>query len=294
MAYTLHDIADRLQRDLISKIAKSGLMFRLFCRVKTIESIRHKMGNKGYLYLSGKTKMQDIIGLRIVVYFPDDIEVLSTYFGCGEVVKESIDTPDDSTFRPKRLNITRRLPDDYETDFRAALPKEYADIIDSTYEIQIRTVFSEGWHEVEHDLRYKCKNDWKGYETQSRTLNGIIATLETAEWTMKSLFQEMAEENFQRGNYVSMVRNKMRIRLKSEDFSPTIAQYVRSHENTMRSFLSCERMVVILALIIHNQSIPLTYDNILFIVNRIEINDAELQSLEDSTTAAVIDSWLES
>lgn len=91
-----------------------------------------------------------------------------------------------------------------------------------------------------------------------------------------------------------MVRNKMRIRLKSEDFSPTIAQYVRSHENTMRSFLSCERMVVILALIIHNQSIPLTYDNILFIVNRIEINDAELQSLEDSATAAVIDSWLES
>ena len=34
--------------------------------------------------------------------------------------------------------------------------------------------------------------------------------------------------------------------------------------------------------------------NILFIVNRIEINDAELQSLEDSATAAVIDSWLES
>ena len=135
-----HDIAamqKAAKPEMISKIAKSGLMFRLFCRVKTIESIRHKMGNKGYLYLSGKTKMQDIIGLRIVVYFPDDIEVLSTYFGCGEVVKESIDTPDDSTFRPKRLNITRRLPDDYETDFRAALPKEYADIIDSTYEIQI-------------------------------------------------------------------------------------------------------------------------------------------------------------
>ena len=28
-----------------------------------------------------------------------------------------------------------------------------AALIDNTYEIQLRTVLSEGWHEVEHDLR---------------------------------------------------------------------------------------------------------------------------------------------
>lgn len=291
---TISEIGDRLQQDLTRQISKSGLMFRLFWRVKTIESIRHKMRIKGDSYLKGKAKMQDIIGLRIVVYFPDDVEVLSTYFGCGDVVKESIDTPDDSTFRPQRLNITRILPEEYIDDFRNALPQEYADVIDSTYEIQIRTIFSEGWHEVEHDLRYKCKEDWVGYESQSRVLNGVIATLETAEWSMTSLFQSMAHENLTRGNFSSLLRNKMRIRLKSEDFSQPVADYLSLHPDVMRRFVDSDRMVILLTLIIHDRQLPLTYDNVLFLVNRLDLGDSGLQALEDPQTQENLDLLLES
>lgn len=291
---TISEIGDRLQQDLTRQISKSGLMFRLFWRVKTIESIRHKMRIKGDSYFKGKAKMQDIIGLRIVVYFPDDVEVLSTYFGCGDVVKESIDTPDDSTFRPQRLNITRILPEEYIDDFRNALPQEYADVIDSTYEIQIRTIFSEGWHEVEHDLRYKCKEDWVGYESQSRVLNGVIATLETAEWSMTSLFQSMAHENLIRGNYSSLLRNKMRIRLKSENFSQPVADYLSLHPDVMRRFVDSDRMVILLTLIIHDRQLPLTYDNVLFLVNRLDLGDSGLQSLEDPQTQENLDLLLES
>ena len=291
---TISEIGDRLQQDLTRQISKSGLMFRLFWRVKTIESIRHKMRIKGDSYLKGKAKMQDIIGLRVVVYFPDDVEVLSTYFGCGDVVKESIDTPDDSTFRPQRLNITRILPEEYIDDFRNALPQEYADVIDSTYEIQIRTIFSEGWHEVEHDLRYKCKEDWVGYESQSRVLNGVIATLETAEWSMTSLFQSMAHENLIRGNYSSLLRNKMRIRLKSENFSQPVADYLSLHPDVMRRFVDSDRMVILLTLIIHDRQLPLTYDNVLFLVNRLELGDSGLQALEDPQTQENLDLLLES
>ena len=249
---------------------------------------------KGDSYLKGKAKMQDIIGLRIVVYFPDDVEVLSTFFGCGDVVKESIDTPDDSTFRPQRLNITRILPEEYIDDFRNALPQEYADVIDSTYEIQIRTIFSEGWHEVEHDLRYKCKEDWVGYESQSRVLNGVIATLETAEWSMTSLFQSMAYENLIRGNYSSLLRNKMRIRLKSENFSQPVADYLSLHPDVMRRFVDSDRMVILLTLIIHDRQLPLTYDNVLFLVNRLDLGDSGLQALEDPQTQENLDLLLES
>ena len=291
---TISEIGDRLQQDLTRQISKSGLMFRLFWRVKTIESIRHKMRIKGDSYLKGKAKMQDIIGLRIVVYFPDDVEVLSTFFGCGDVVKESIDTPDDSTFRPQRLNITRILPEEYIDDFRNALPQEYADVIDSTYEIQIRTIFSEGWHDVEHDLRYKCKEDWVGYESQSRVLNGVIATLETAEWSMTSLFQSMAYENLIRGNYSSLLRNKMRIRLKSENFSQPVADYLSLHPDVMRRFVDSDRMVILLTLIIHDRQLPLTYDNVLFLVNRLDLGDSGLQALEDPQTQENLDLLLES
>ncbi len=294
MAYTLTEIADRLQQNLSRQIGKSGMMFRLFGRVKTIDSIRHKIEVKSDKYRAGKAKLQDIIGLRIVVYFPDDVEILSTYFGCGDVVKESIDTPDDATFRPQRLNITRSLPQEYEQDFRNALPEEYSAMIDATYEIQIRTIFSEGWHEVEHDLRYKCKDEWIGYEQQSRALNGVIATLETAEWTIKSLFQDMARENLLRNNYASMLRNKMRIRLQSEGFSAQVADYINARPDIMRRFLDSDRMVILLTLIIHAADLPRSYDNILFLVNRIEIDDSGLMALEDEQTRRAIDLLLES
>ena len=174
------------------------------------------------------------------------------------------------------------------------MPQEYADVIDSTYEIQIRTIFSEGWHEVEHDLRYKCKEDWVGYESQSRVLNGVIATLETAEWSMTSLFQSMAHENLIRGNYSSLLRNKMRIRLKSENFSQPVADYLSLHPDVMRRFVDSDRMVILLTLIIHDRQLPLTYDNVLFLVNRLELGDSGLQALEDPQTQENLDLLLES
>lgn len=291
---TIKDIADLLQQDLSRQIEKSGLMFRLFWRVKSIESIRHKMALKGEQYLSGQGLIQDIIGLRIVVYFPDDVDVLSTFFGCGDVVKQSIDEFDTSTFRPQRLNITRSLPEEYIDDFRKALPEEFAKYINSTYEIQIRTVFSEGWHEVEHDMRYKCKKDWEGYDSQSRILNGLIAQLETAEWSMRSLFREMAVENCHRGNYRAMMRNKMRIRFKSDGFSSPVEEYLKANPSLCERFLMTDRMVIILSMIIHKAVLPLSYDNILFLANRIDMEDEGLKKLESAETQKLIDTFIES
>ena len=83
MDCTLQNISDKLTADLEAQLNQCGLMFRLFSRVKTISSIRHKMENKGQQYKSGKSKIQDIIGLRIVTYFQDDINTLSFYLSCG-------------------------------------------------------------------------------------------------------------------------------------------------------------------------------------------------------------------
>ena len=68
-------------------------MYRLFGRAKTVASIQHKIGLKGESYRSGKQKINDIIGLRIVVYFPDDVDVLAMYFDDNTVVKRHIPTP---------------------------------------------------------------------------------------------------------------------------------------------------------------------------------------------------------
>ena len=291
---TLQEIADNMRLELGSRIERSGIMYRLFGRAKTVASIQHKIGLKGESYRSGKQKINDIIGLRIVVYFPDDVDVLAMYFDDKSVVKRHIDNLDVDTFRPQCLNITKPLPDYLVDDFRASLPSDYEQFIDSTYEIQIRTVFSEGWHEVEHDLRYKCKEDWEEYENCSRTLNGILATLETSEWALSSLFQQMAQANMAHGNLRAMLRNKMRIRLKSNDFSPAINDYLVDNPETVEALLNSDRLVVLFTLLAHNEKLPLTYDNLLFLINRIDINDEKLIAMESEETRSTLERFLES
>ena len=287
----LQTIANRLESQIYQHLNQCGLMFRLFSRVKTISSLHHKMQIKGDSYRSGKSKIQDMIGLRVVLYFQDDVDALAFFYSCGEVVKSSIDEFDSSTFRPQRLNLTCNLPVELVDDFRKSLPEELATYIDSTYEIQIRTIFSEGWHEVEHDLRYKCKEDWEGCESYSRVLNGVIATLETAEWNMKSLFDQMARTNFQNKNYRAMLRNKMHLRIKGEGFSANIQEYLFQHSHLAESILNADRFVIILTLLNHQKSIELTYDNMLFLINRIEMNDQGLREMESEDTRNMLDEF---
>ena len=287
----LQTITDRLESQIYQHLNQCGLMFRLFARVKTISSLHHKMQIKGDKYRSGNSLIQDMIGLRVVLYFQDDVDALAFFYSCGEVVDSSIDEFDSSTFRPQRLNLTCKLPVEFVEDFRKALPEEFATYIDSTYEIQIRTVFSEGWHEVEHDLRYKCKEDWEGCESYSRVLNGVIATLETAEWSMKSLFDQMARVNYQNKNYRAMLRNKMHLRIKGGDLSDSVNEFLLQNHHVAESVLNTDRFVVVLTLLNHQKPIELTYDNLLFLMNRIEMNNQELIELEPGDTRKMLDDF---
>lgn len=285
----LQIISDKLATELTAQLNRCGLMFRLFSRVKTLSSIHHKMENKGHLYINNQAKIQDIIGLRIVTYFQDDIDALSFYYSCGEIVKSSIDELDSSTFCPQRMNLTCKLPVDLRESFRKALPEEYSPYIEDTYEIQIRTIFSEGWHEVEHDLRYKCKNDWVGCEDYSRILNGLIATLETSEWNMKILFDDMAYRNLRQGNYRAMLRNKIRLRIKNDDFSPEVNKLLQAHPEIAEKAYNVDRMIILLTMLNHSLTLELTYDNLLFLMNRIEMNDPLLKDLEPEESKIALD-----
>ena len=291
MQNPLERIAAQLTSDISESLSRCGLMFRIFSRVKTESSIRHKLEVK---YASKKTMIQDMIGMRIVVYFQDDVDVLALYYSIGDVVKKSIDEFDSSTFRPQRLNITSRIPAEMTEEFYAALPEQFRDCVEPTYEIQIRTVFSEGWHEVEHDLRYKCKEDWEGCESYSRALNGVIATLETAEWNMKSLFADMARHNFRHSNYTAMLRNKFHLRFKSEALSENLNIYLNEHRHLAEDLLNADRLIVVYTMLTHKADFSLTYDNLLFLINRIEMMDFDLMAMEPEDTKLMINAFLNS
>ena len=291
MENNLKQIAQSLTSDIAESLSRSGIMFRIFSRVKTESSIRHKLEVK---YATKKSKIQDMIGIRIVTYFQDDIDALALYYSVGDVVKKAIDEFDTSTFRPQRLNITNRIPAEMIEDFYAALPEQFRDCVEPTYEIQIRTVFSEGWHEVEHDLRYKCKEDWEDCEPYSRALNGIIATLEAAEWNMKSIFADMARQNFRHANYTAMLRNKFHLRFKSDSLSEGLSSYLSENRHLAEAALNVDRLIVVYTLLTHKADFELTFDNLLFLINRIEMMDLDLMAIEPATTKQMFEQFFNS
>lgn len=291
MQSALEKIAGQLSADISDSLNRCGLIFRIFSRVKSESSIRKKLEVK---YADKKSNLQDMIGIRIVLYFQDDVDALALFYSVGDVVKKAIDEPNSSTFRPQRLNITNRIPAEMAEDFFAALPAQFRDRIEPTYEIQIRTVFSEGWHEVEHDLRYKCKEDWYGCEPYSRALNGVIATLETAEWNMRAIFAEMARHNFMHSNFSAMLRNKFHLRFKSDSISDTLNDHLHKNRNLAEAALNVDRLIVIYTLLTHKAKFDLTYDNLLFLINRIEMMDADLMAMEPEETKQMINAFLNS
>ena len=69
------ELPNRPMNDLISGIEmylqKAGLYFRIFGRIKSPASIAEKIKRKGYCKTGGH--MQDLIGIRIALYFSDDV-----------------------------------------------------------------------------------------------------------------------------------------------------------------------------------------------------------------------------
>lgn len=131
-----------------------------------------------------------------------------------------------------------------------------------------------------------------GYEPFSRTLNGVIATLGTAEWTMHSIFHEMSLQNLRRQNYTAILRNKLIIRLKGKWLSPFLIEFLKNHEEVVEAVVNVDCVVFILSLLNHQKHVELSYDNILFLMNRIEIFDKELMNLEDKELSEELTSKL--
>lgn len=268
--------------DLESVLNKCGVMYHVFFRAKSEFSIKNKLEKKAETYKAEGKKMQDLLALRITLYFTDDVELVYDYLkNQPNFVSESVDTAEVDKFCPKRLNLVMRVPETLKSDIRVAINNtEFPDLIDDTYEIQIRTILSEGWHEVEHDLRYKCKDDWTEYLEESRLLNGIYATLESSEWSMLTLFDRLAYAQYKKGSWDAMIRNKMRLRFADKCLSHEIQNFLSNNKEIAKKIFRTKRSKVLKIVMEKKFSYPLTYDTVLHLLNHIEVKNKELADLE--------------
>lgn len=272
-------ILNDLTRQIDIEFSKIGLLYRLFGRVKTPDSLKNKMelNPEKYQNIKGGKKIQDVIGLRLTLYFTDDIniaiEILKKIFN-WDMKSSNIDGYSQNTFDATRCNLIFALPHELTQS-------EYLDIegyCDNTFEIQIRTVFSEGWHEVEHDLRYKHKDDWNDFDDSYRTLNGFLASLETVDWGILQLLSDLSWKHYKAQNWEAMLRNKMRVRISrpKDKLDSKILEILNNDPHGIGKQIFRANRKKILNFIFENKlNIPLTLNNIVYIINQVEgINDS--------------------
>jgi ppGpp synthetase/RelA/SpoT-type nucleotidyltranferase len=283
--HIIGQIHSSIEEDLL----RIGLFFRVFARVKSRESIAKKLSEKQEEYTAEHRKMQDAFGLRIVVYFNDDIE--SARLAVNKTYNErsqdsSIDELLDEKFGPTKYNVIYDLPNELS---RVSTIINQSELIDNTFEVQYRTILSEGWHEVEHDLRYKCKKEWKGYTKHSRSLNGIYATLENSDQSMINIINDLAYRNYKNKEWNALIRNSLRIRFLDSDLSNEIKDIFSKDPIIGRTVLNIDRYLFLKALIRTGYDLPLSQSNIIFFINRVFIRNDNLMRLENDTLRLYFD-----
>jgi len=270
-------VVNKIHKMIELELSRIGILFRVFSRVKTPESLKKKLEKVPNKYSEDGKKIQDIFGIRVALYFPDDISIARTAIEkVFEINLESsaIDIPDSASFNATRYNLIFKLTDELKDE--SSLCKNV--FVDSTFEVQLRSILSEGWHEVEHDLRYKHNEDWDNHDDLSRALNGIYASLETADWSMMKVFEELAYRHYKGKEWEQMLRTKLRIRF-SGTLTDELNTYFTENPKTIKYIFEIERIKLIQQIAEKKISIPLNYDNVVHIINFYFYKDSNLTKL---------------
>ena len=278
-------VPDIVKVDLLSiieeKLKKAGVYYRIAYRVKAVDSMVDKLIYKDYRRVGTENedkKMQDLIGIRIMLYFTDDVDIcrnlLDTLFAePGEWVTTE---NNEYEFKAMKINGIFKLPSYLS---KAIINPMLSDYVDDTFEVQVRTNSFEGWHEIEHDLRYKGSAFGIGNEALARKMNSILATLELCDDSIVKLLEDLGHQHYKDKKWSDMVRCHYRLKFDNEPIHPEIKKVLDSDINLAKIFFKFERHKAIRQLWNNtsDKGIDLTVTNMIRIVNQIGPNDERLK-----------------
>ena len=91
-----------------------------------------------------------------------------------------------------------------------------------------------------------------------------------------------------------MLRNKFHLKFRSDSLSEYLEDYLKAERHLAESVLNADRLIVVYTVLTHKADFNLTYDNLLFLINRIEMMDLDLMAMEPEDTKIMIDTFLNS
>lgn len=252
-----------LKRLIENKLDQTGLFYRVFSRTKTPSSFERKYNKKNY---NEDKKIQDLIGIRINLYFQDDLKIVKSLMeNLFTKIEWSENQVDTTRFEPIKINGVFRLP----AYLVAKISETTWDMaIDQTFEIQLKTVFFEGWHEVEHDMRYKNQKLWEQYESYSRRFNSIVATLELCDRSMIDIFEDMAHSLYKDNDWAGMIRMHYRIRISEQDIYEEFIPILEQNQKEIgKKLLKYKRADLMEYLSSFYRDIPISVNMIIALIN---------------------------
>ena len=267
-----------LKRIISERLEQCGLYFRVFSRIKTAASMARKFELKAY---GAERKLQDLVGVRINLYFDDDMDI------CKHIMEHSFDLIGWSTserseeeFSPTKLNGVFRLPNYLKDEISS---DTWDMCIDDTFEIQIKTMFFEGWHEIEHDMRYKGEELWGHYPGYSRYLNSILATLELCDKSMVTLFEDLGHELYKSGRWSDMIKSHFRLKMGTAPMYPELEELLDKDmervENLAKKIYKTSRQDLVEQFLKRSRKIPINVNTIVALLNDSQFHDSRLSAI---------------
>ena len=268
-----------LKRIISDRLEQCGIYYRVFSRTKTAASMEHKFYTKTY---GEHRKLQDLVGVRINLYFDDDVNICRNIMErTFEVLEWSTSERNEDEFKPAKLNGVFRLPEYLKAEVSAATWDMY---IDDTFEVQIKTIFSEGWHEIEHDMRYKGEELWSEHPGFSRYFNSILATLELCDKSMVRLFEDLGHDLYKTGQWGDMIRSHFRLKMGDVAMYPELEQVLRqdqeeSVDSLAKRIYKTRKLFLAEQLLKKNRRIPINVNTIVAILNDSVFHDPRLTEI---------------
>jgi len=176
----LNDIANTISDILQAE----ELRFSIKKRVKSIESLNAKKQESANKGLIQNQKIKDLLGLRFVVPFLEDVERII------DVIKESF-TAVDIERKSETLSYREFAYDSVHIEISLENPTiELPDFCCQSCEIQIRTILQDAWAEIEHEVVYKSSIEFPDNQAIRKKLAALNASLALSDM----IFQEIRDK----------------------------------------------------------------------------------------------------
>jgi ppGpp synthetase/RelA/SpoT-type nucleotidyltranferase len=179
-------------------------------RAKNTDSFLEKITRPGKSYIDPLQEITDLVGLRIILYYPSDVDLACAILRDQFTVDEdnSVDKRTElasDQFGYASVHLVCKISDNR----RHLL--EWAPFSGFTFEIQTRTVLQHAWASISHALQYKQESDVP--DQFKRRLNRLAGLLELADAEFLSLKEQRLTASAEAASKIH--RNDLSIKLDS-------------------------------------------------------------------------------